>query len=660
MRKYYLIICLLPQMLMAQDASKIKDYYDTLYYAKHDTAIVHAYSMLCFHYSASNYDSAIYYGKKGMALALKLQNERSIANVSNSLGWANYKQHQYVQAEELFMRSLRTWQKTGDRKKEAKVMNNLALLFMDQGDYSRSLSYMQRVLNFDDSLKDMHTKAADLHTTGRLYNLMNDHKQARSFFEAAYKISLMLRDPVNQARELMSIGNTYVSEKKFKDAVPIYDKCIAIYKTVNMPLDMGLVYENVASAYFGMKQYDQAFLYLDKALVNYQKLNSRTDMYYIWLSRGDMQDEIHQNTAAILSFSNAYKFATELNDASLQYPVMEKLAKVKSNAGDYKTGYTLFTRAQLIKDSIFSVEKQNELLRLKTAFDTERKEKENILLKAQNDAANLKLQRNTVLLIGSILVLITLGALSITFYRNKEAKARHINELEILNIQLQEQKEEISRINNILELKALRARMNPHFIFNCMSSIQECMLMGRTADANMYLTKLSRLLRMVLMHSDDENISLEKELEIMQLYLQLESLRLKNGFSYSIECEEDLDTADIKIPALLLQPFAENAIWHGLVNKTGERKLNIQIWQEDKTLRCVIEDNGIGRKAAADLQVQRKGHQSMALRMTERRLAIVNEQYGEDISNLIISDLKNDNSAAAGTRVDIILPVQYA
>lgn len=660
MRIYFMIIWLLPQTLFAQDASKIKDYYDTLKAARHDTTIAHAFSMLCFHYSVSNPDSALYYGKKGMALAMQLKNERSIANISNSLGWVYYKQHDYAKAEELFNNSLRTWQKSGDRSREAKVMNNLALLFMDQGDYNRSLSYMQRVLNLDDTLKDMHTKAADLHTTGRLYNLMKDFKEARNFFEAAHKISVTQKNLINQARELMSIGNTYVSEEKFKDAIPFYDKCISIYKTVNMSQDLGLVYENAAGAYFGIKQYDKAFSCLDEALFNYQKVKSRTDMYYAWLSRGDMLEKINQIAASVASYTNAYNLSTELADVTMQYPVMENLARTKSMTGDYQAAYNLFTRARVIKDSIFSVDKQNELLRLKTAFDTERKEKENVLLKAQKVAADLKLQRNTVLLISSLLVLTALGVLTIFFYRNKEAKARHIVELEKLNKQLQEQKEEISRINSILELKALRARMNPHFIFNCMSSIQECMLTGRTADANLYLTKLSKLLRMVLMYSDDESITLEKELEILQLYLQLENLRLKNGFTYTIACEDDLDTADIKVPALLLQPFAENAIWHGLVHKQGNKNINIKITEKGKVLYYVVEDNGIGRSAAASLQAQKKGYQSMALLMTERRLAILNDQHETNVSRLIITDLKSKSGDAEGTKVELSIPLEYA
>lgn len=654
---YLLLFC--PALLFGQDASKIKNYYDTLRLATHDTAIIHAYSMLCFHYASTNQDSAIYYGMKGLQLSKKIKNDRSEANVSNSLGWAYYKQHKYTEAENLFNKALHTWQINGERNREAKVMNNLAQLYMDLGEYAKSLSYMQRVLNLDDSLKDLHTKATDLHTTGRLYNLMKDFKEARIFFEDALKISQQLKDEVTQGRELMSIGNTFVSEEKHSEAIPFYNKCIAIFKKVNMPIELGLGYENTAGAYFGIKQYEKAFEYIDLAVINYEKLESKVDLYYAWLSKGEMEHEINLNSNATESFLKAYNIAIELHDKNLQYPVMEKLAEAKYKSGDFQMAYQLYSEGQKIKDSVLTNEKQNDLLKLKTAFDTERKEKENVLLKAQNEAAQLKLQRNTVLLISSLFLLIALGAISVSFYRNKESKAKHILELEMLNQQLLVQKEEISRINAILELKALRARMNPHFIFNCMSSIQECMLTDRIADANTYLTKLSKLLRMVLMHSDDESISLKKELEILELYLQLESLRLKDGFSFSIQYDPEMDTEDIKVPALLLQPFAENAIWHGLVHKNSDRKILVQIDEKDNMLHCIVEDNGIGRQAANNLNSNRKNHQSMGLSMTERRLSILNEQSGINNSKIIMHDLTDADGKSIGTSAELFLPLQY-
>jgi len=253
--------------------------------------------------------------------------------------------------------------------------------------------------------------------------------------------------------------------------------------------------------------------------------------------------------------------------------------------------------------------------------------------------------------------LLMLAILLYFLYRNRQEKIKNIKTLELLNTQLEEQKEAIAHYNILLELKALRAQMNPHFIFNCMSSIQECMLTGRLDEANTYLSKLSRLLRMVLIHSDDENIYLDKELEVLKLYLELESVRLKGGFNYSIDVDEDIPTEELMVPALLLQPFAENAIWHGLLNKEGERKLNITIEMKDETLCCVIKDNGIGRQQSALMNKKHKQHISKGMILIEKRLQILKQQTKEERTSLNITDLFTDLNKPAGTSVEIILPL---
>jgi tetratricopeptide (TPR) repeat protein len=650
---------ILPNILVAQNANKIDQYYDSLSNAKHDTDYVHVYSMLCFHYSVSNLDSAIFFGKKGLQLAEKIKNERSIANVKNSLGWAYYKKHDYRQAERLMNEARQVWQKRKDRKSEMMVMNNLASVYMDEQNYAKSLEYMKEILNLDDSLNNLFTKGNDLHTIGRLYNLMKDFKAARQFFEQALNIFEKLKEPEESAKELMSIGNTYVSEKKYKESIPYYNRSIAIFEKTDMHNNTGLVYENTALAYFGLNNHIKAFSYIENAINLYKKMDSKIDLYYALFSKGEMLEKIKDDKDAIICFTKAKSLSEELKDATLQYPVMEKLSTAYSRMGDFFNAYQLLKASIHIKDSIANDNNQHELLKLKTEFDTERKEKENSVLKAQNESARLKLQRNSIMLVGSLAMVLTLSILTFLFYKNKETKARHIVELNLLNKELEKKKNSIAHFNNILELKAIRARMNPHFIFNCMSSIQECLLTGQTSIANHYLTKLSRLLRMVLMYTDDESITLDKELDMLLLYLQLENLRLNENFFFDIECDENIDPADVKIPTLLLQPFAENAIWHGLIHKKGERKVVVRVSSNANILYCFIEDNGIGFEKTKEINSNAKKHQSMGLKMTQRRLDILNEQSNSSIAGVKIIDLLDEKNTVSGTRVEITLPLEY-
>jgi len=208
-----------------------------------------------------------------------------------------------------------------------------------------------------------------------------------------------------------------------------------------------------------------------------------------------------------------------------------------------------------------------------------------------------------------------------------------------------------------LEMQALRAQMNPHFIFNCLSSINGFILKNESEPASDYLTKFSRLIRMVLTNSKKTFITLEDELEMLRLYLEMERLRFQYSFEYNISFKNEIDPENIFIPPLLLQPFAENAIWHGLMHKQGEGHLEISLSLEKKILTCIIMDNGIGRNNAGMIKSKSAEKQkSMGLQITKERLALLNQDIDAQ-TFFNIEDITDDKGNAAGTRV--ILKMHY-
>jgi LytS/YehU family sensor histidine kinase len=196
--------------------------------------------------------------------------------------------------------------------------------------------------------------------------------------------------------------------------------------------------------------------------------------------------------------------------------------------------------------------------------------------------------------------------------------------------------------------------MNPHFIFNCLSSINRFILINRTEEASDYLTRFSRLMRMALHHSEKPLITLEDELETLRLYLDLERLRFKNAFDYSITFINSVDTALVYIPPLLIQPFAENAIWHGLMHKKGLGCLDIELSVVEHVLTCVITDNGIGRTKAAYLNPNKSATKSkgMGVQITVDRLALFNRTEN-DKSVFDIEDITDKSGNPGGTRVTL-------
>jgi LytS/YehU family sensor histidine kinase len=199
--------------------------------------------------------------------------------------------------------------------------------------------------------------------------------------------------------------------------------------------------------------------------------------------------------------------------------------------------------------------------------------------------------------------------------------------------------------------------MNPHFIFNTLNSIQYYMYQHDKIATNNYLTKFSRLIRKILENSQHALVPVKDELDVIQLYLELESLRFKDKFTFVITIDEEIDTLTYKIPTMLIQPYVENAVCHGLINKPDHGRLTIAMQLCSGHICCTIEDNGIGREAAMAIKKQKDTpYHSLGTKITESRITITNALYGTDLK-VIYTDLKDPENNPSGTRVELQLPL---
>ncbi|MBC7535550.1 MAG: histidine kinase [Ferruginibacter sp.] len=240
---------------------------------------------------------------------------------------------------------------------------------------------------------------------------------------------------------------------------------------------------------------------------------------------------------------------------------------------------------------------------------------------------------------------------SISANKIAEAKAGAVakgNEIKLL---------EINKMLAESQLMALRAQMNPHFVFNCLNSIQECIVTQKYGEASKYLNKFSKLFRTVLNNSGKKLVTVQEEKEVLELYLELEQMRFEQSFTVDMVVDEDLEVDEILLPSMLLQPYVENALWHGLMHKEGERKMNIWFKRvSEEVFRCIIDDNGIGRKKSFELKEQQskaKRHESKGLKISKDRLTLLERQGYHASINII--DKYDEQGIAAGTSVVIEL-----
>lgn len=219
--------------------------------------------------------------------------------------------------------------------------------------------------------------------------------------------------------------------------------------------------------------------------------------------------------------------------------------------------------------------------------------------------------------------------------------------------------EELRRQKSEIEMQALRAQMNPHFIFNSLNSINRFILQNNKNEASEYLSKFSMLVRLILNHSQASSITLQSELDALHLYLELESLRFKNHFKYEVRIDDSVDPGVLRVPPLIVQPFVENAIWHGLMQKPESGNLEIDFSIEDGMLLCRVKDDGIGRKAAAEINSKsRVKHKSYGMKITTSRIALLQKEESKNVS-VTINDLILTDNSSGGTEVVIKLPVRY-
>lgn len=206
-----------------------------------------------------------------------------------------------------------------------------------------------------------------------------------------------------------------------------------------------------------------------------------------------------------------------------------------------------------------------------------------------------------------------------------------------------------------MELASLRGQMNPHFIFNCLKSIKVLTEQNNAVEASLYLSKFSRLMRNILEQSRDEESILAKEIETLELYLEMESLRVKEKMNWSINIQDGLDIDFIKIPSLLIQPYVENSIWHGIMHLDGDGKLSINLKFEPETDTLIIEviDNGIGREKSAIINATKMNKpQSLGTKINQERIELINYKPGVTAS-VDIQDLANAGQKTSGTMVTI-------
>lgn len=342
-----------------------------------------------------------------------------------------------------------------------------------------------------------------------------------------------------------------------------------------------------------------------------------------------------ETSAAIREAEEAAAIADTLNNPKEQANAFLSLATLyEKNGQPHKALYAFKRYSQAVSKS----EKLNEnILTEKSELIRKQKDIEEYTKNVSISQREETIEQQTVfrqqLIIYGLLAIILIIAVT-SFFIFKNAQASKL-------------------ANRLLALKSLRGQMNPHFIFNALNSVNQFISQQDERTANRFLSEFALLMRLVLENSQEDFITLQKEQEILSLYLKLEHYRFRDKFDYEIKSEESINAEAIQIPPMLIQPYIENAVWHGLRYKNEKGKLSLHFYRQNGTLVAEITDDGIGRKRSAELKTEnQKKHNSTGLKNIEERLAIINKVY--KVSYRVVIEDRTDNS---GTRVSVYMPI---
>ncbi|GAB5401743.1 MAG: hypothetical protein Aureis2KO_33280 [Aureisphaera sp.] len=528
----------------------------------------------------------------------------------------------------------------------------LAKAFMQNGNYQESIEEYRKLLN----LKLSNYQQVEVYEgLGDNYKATNDAVKSVFNYQKALDIANEHKIAPKITDLNSSIGEAYALGGAIEEAEAYFDNSLNLSKKENRR--RAVEEKNTVADFYNQKQdFDKEIELRQEALTEINSLESLGDTVTSLSSALTPQRQNYKIANAYVAqdrYDEAIPFlersiteADAKEDLVVQKDATRKLSEIYRDIGDFDKAAESYERYVAVVDELY-IQKEQELSQA-TRFSKEIALKQNRItsleservlnesryqLAFENQELIEKNNRVQKWIIGSLIAIALL--LLFTAYNQR----RNVTQQKYAN--------------SLLALKSLRTQMNPHFIFNALNSVNSFIASNDERAANRYLSEFSQLMRSVLENSDEDFIPLSKEVELLRLYVKLEHFRFKDKFDYEVNVDEKLVLDDFVIPPMLLQPYVENAVWHGLRYKEEKGNLVIDFSQKDKdTVIITITDDGIGRRRSKDLKTEnQKKQKSKGMGNIKKRIAILNEMY-QDKVDVLVEDAFEDE---LGTRVQLIL-----
>jgi tetratricopeptide (TPR) repeat protein len=478
---------------------------------------------------------------------------------------------------------------------------------------------------------------------------MKDYENAVKNYLFSLQISTAIGFKKGAADAYENIGNVYTEQGYSEKSMNNYNAALLIYKEIGYKNGVAACNNGIGYVKYKQGLYSDALKNFTVSLDEYTEIQYKAGIALAYLNLGRTTLRLKNYNAAEKHLNTGLSLSKEMRSREYIRDSFKELSFLDSTQGKWHDAFLNHRMYALYNDSLSDEENIKKTVQAQMQYQFDKKESTTKAEQEKKDAIakqeleKQKLIRNSIT--GGAGILGFSGIFSFFFYKRKRDAEQKQKET-FLSLQVSE-----------TEMKALRSQMNPHFIFNALQSIQTFLLSHKSEEANLYLLKFSKLMRAVLENSQHSEVSLKDDMQALELYMQLESIRLTHPFTYQFHIDESVDTESDSIPPLILQPFVENAIWHGLQYKKEAGHINIFISKKNNALYATVEDNGVGRdmsKQVAQPMLLKK--ESLGMKLTEERLKVLNEVKKFN-AHFTITDLFTKENKPAGTKIELSLPL---
>lgn len=595
------------------------------------------------YYYIGNFDGAIANYRESLKIYDQHADSIKIADMLSNIGLAHFNLSGLDTALHFYYKALHIYRNNNDKNREAVLLMNIGNLFLTRMDYINAIEHYQSSLSIHESLGNNEFTPHLSHNIGLVYMDWGYNGKALEYLEKAIALCRDKGDKIGEATAASNIALINISEGNLDLAIGNLELARGIYEKHGKKTGLSTVYNTLGSAYSEKKEHEKAHGHFLKSLRLAKTLDWKEGIVINDLDLGKLFFETNEPDSSLQYYKKGLALANRLKMQEHTIKGHLGISDVYYALNNASKAYLHFKKYSTLKDSVFTMKTHGQISEIQTKYETAKKEKENELLMHEKALKEAELKKEKTLKHIGILFIILLFATGFLAFRSVKLKQKSITN-------------ELKWKNHEMEKRLLRSQMNPHFIFNSLNSIQSLISGNKPDLADMYLIKFARLMRSILMNTQKPYILLEEEIEFTKLYLEVEQLRFEGRFEYEVIVGGDMFPDTTYVPPMLIQPFIENALAHGLINKVNNGKLTVSFKQKENIIQCTITDNGIGRQKAMEIKKKSKyGDKAMGIRLTKDRLKLLNMQTSSMIAFKII-DLKDDLGNASGTKVILNLP----